>query len=377
MEGARGSPDLRKMLQTPTAAAAGASPSAAARTVGNTGQAVDAEQQEKQRRAHSAALRMLSPSLKNGGADDVTDSPATAASRQLRMASKAGDESEVRRLLSEGVDINSSEGRDGAPALVWASLYGHETVVSLLLEARADVDKPRLCGTTPLMAACDGGHTGAMQRLLDAGADHTCVSNLGATAQSLADDWLGLDGAGRVLARWVRDNPLSAAEKSRARLARTKGKLKALKALKAAGGMRPATASPQKSASTRVRAGVRTVHAARAMDSGRPSSANLGAWAVEDEDSGSVDMFASALGTALPGKKKKRAKKKKQTKLLADAVEVRQPGDEAVRLAEQVREAQAELRQRRSYEECLRKQLRQAGVTALGWEDFCGGKRPE
>ena len=88
-------------------------------------------------------------------------------------------------------------------------------------------------------------------------------------------------------------------------------------------------------------------------------------------------MFASALGTALPGKKKKRAKKKKQTKLLADAVEVRQPGDEAVRLAEQVREAQAELRQRRSYEECLRKQLRQAGVTALGWEDFCGGKRPE
>ena len=40
--------------------------------MGNAGQAVDAEQQEKQRRAHSAALRMLSPSLKNGGADDVT-----------------------------------------------------------------------------------------------------------------------------------------------------------------------------------------------------------------------------------------------------------------------------------------------------------------
>ena len=49
---------------------------------------------------------------------------------------RSGDYAEVKRLIEEGANVNAKD-NDGATALMWASLKGHQEVSKLLIEAGA------------------------------------------------------------------------------------------------------------------------------------------------------------------------------------------------------------------------------------------------
>ena len=60
---------------------------------------------------------------------------------------------------------------DSRSALTAACRNGHSDVVSLLLEHRAQINKPSKSGATPLYAACSGSHYELASSLLERGAD--------------------------------------------------------------------------------------------------------------------------------------------------------------------------------------------------------------
>jgi len=79
-------------------------------------------------------------------------SPAPKAD-QLQDAARKGDASAVKRLLDDGVDVNTKF-RYGTTALFFACDHGHVDVVRVLLDRGADVTiKDSFYGFTPLMLA--------------------------------------------------------------------------------------------------------------------------------------------------------------------------------------------------------------------------------
>ena len=89
---------------------------------------------------------------------------------QLVEEAAEGDYKECVRLLTERwADPNSMT--DSRSALTAACRNGHSDVVSLLLEHRAQINKPSKSGATPLYAACSGSHYELASFLLERGAD--------------------------------------------------------------------------------------------------------------------------------------------------------------------------------------------------------------
>ena len=99
-------------------------------------------------------------------------------------AANEGDEESVRRLISEGVDVNGSY-RD-CTALMRASKNGHESVVAILLENGAVVDEANASGWTALMYAARRNRVEIVKLLLNNGADVDKADYAGYTALSLA-----------------------------------------------------------------------------------------------------------------------------------------------------------------------------------------------
>lgn len=96
---------------------------------------------------------------------------ARAQSRPpLSEAAKAVDREAVSRLLSQGANVNASEG-DGSTALHWASYRDDGDTADRLLRAGAKVNVANDLGATPLWAACINGSDAMVRRLLQAGAD--------------------------------------------------------------------------------------------------------------------------------------------------------------------------------------------------------------
>ena len=62
-----------------------------------------------------------------------------------------------------------------------AAGYGHENVVGLLIELRADVNKADNGGVTPLYWAARDGHRNVVEMLINGKAD----------VNTAADDWYG------------------------------------------------------------------------------------------------------------------------------------------------------------------------------------------
>ena len=80
-----------------------------------------------------------------------TSSPSKAD--QLQDAARKGDAATVKRLLDEGVDVNTKF-RYGTTALFFACDHGHVDVVKVLLDKGADLTvKDSFYGFTPLMLA--------------------------------------------------------------------------------------------------------------------------------------------------------------------------------------------------------------------------------
>lgn len=83
----------------------------------------------------------------------VMQAPAQTKADQLQDAARKGDAATVKKLLDEGVDVNTKF-RYGATALFYACDHGHVDVVKVLLDKGADLAiKDTFYGFTPLMLA--------------------------------------------------------------------------------------------------------------------------------------------------------------------------------------------------------------------------------
>lgn len=96
------------------------------------------------------------------------------------------DADAVKLFLAAGMKSNSTNG-DGRPALVAATLGGHETVVDELLDAGAEVNAKTKDGQTPLMGAAVNGNTRIVNILLSRGADLNVKDSHGFSALMYAD----------------------------------------------------------------------------------------------------------------------------------------------------------------------------------------------
>ena len=108
----------------------------------------------------------------------------------IHSAARMRDLAEVKRQLELGAQVDELNGRakngDGGNTPLWFACQGPWPgglpLVSLLLEAGADVDRPCEHGTTALHLATSWGHVDVVQRLLTAGATSSVKDADGRTA---------------------------------------------------------------------------------------------------------------------------------------------------------------------------------------------------
>ncbi|KAI2466830.1 hypothetical protein F4781DRAFT_423813 [Annulohypoxylon bovei var. microspora] len=113
------------------------------------------------------------------------DEKKSMLQKVLIMSASNGDLDNVKRIL-EGkarsfVDINSPDD-EGTPSLVYASCFGHESVVQALIDAGVDVDKQDRNHWSPLMWAMTNRHKSIAKILLDNGASPEAKTSSGRTA---------------------------------------------------------------------------------------------------------------------------------------------------------------------------------------------------
>ncbi len=97
-----------------------------------------------------------------------------------------GNVKAVRRLISLGVDINTTN-RYGVTPLMVASLCNWPEVVKLLLDHGADIERREaFFGCTALMFACMSGGWDSVKLLLDRGAEVDARDSLQRTALTVA-----------------------------------------------------------------------------------------------------------------------------------------------------------------------------------------------
>ncbi|KAJ1468062.1 ankyrin repeat-containing domain protein [Baffinella frigidus] len=89
----------------------------------------------------------------------------------LWSAASQGRSEEVHKLLAAGADFEEKGGTWEFSPLHEASFQGHDAVVGLLLEARADVSSTDIEGGTALHLAAWVGHAEVAELLLEHGAD--------------------------------------------------------------------------------------------------------------------------------------------------------------------------------------------------------------
>jgi hypothetical protein len=92
------------------------------------------------------------------------------ASEVLKCAANTGHEAVIKLLLEAKADIESKD-LSGQTSLSRAAENGHEAVVKLLLEAKADIKSKDSRGRTPLSLAAENGHEAVVKLLLEAKAD--------------------------------------------------------------------------------------------------------------------------------------------------------------------------------------------------------------
>jgi ankyrin repeat protein len=104
----------------------------------------------------------------------------------LADAAMKHDVATVRKLLTQGVNVNAAQG-DGMTALHWAAEYGDSALTAALLKAKANVKATtRIGGYTPLLVAVKTGSPAVVRLLLTAGADPKATTDAGGTALHLA-----------------------------------------------------------------------------------------------------------------------------------------------------------------------------------------------
>jgi Ankyrin repeats (many copies) len=103
---------------------------------------------------------------------------------ELVNAAELGRVRVVRRLLAAGVDLDSHKG--GWTALTRATLFGHEPVVEMLLDAGANINAHNPSVGSALYVAVAARRDALVQRLLDRGADPNLTPEWGLTPLMVA-----------------------------------------------------------------------------------------------------------------------------------------------------------------------------------------------
>ena len=88
----------------------------------------------------------------------------------IHQAALDGQLDQVKRLLSEGFDIDLKDA-DGRTPLMYASFNGHKEIIKLLIEKGANVNLGDRYGRTALMMASSGPYSESVRLLLDNYAD--------------------------------------------------------------------------------------------------------------------------------------------------------------------------------------------------------------
>ncbi|KAI1846492.1 hypothetical protein JX265_004985 [Neoarthrinium moseri] len=143
-------------------------------------------------------MEMLAAQAQHHGGDGLVDADAIAGDektsdeeknkilqKSLAMAASNGDLGQVNKILGGKakafVDVNAPD-EDGTPPLVYASCFGHESVVQALVDAGVDVDKQDRNQWSALMWAMTNRHKGIAKILLDSGASAEAKTSSGRTA---------------------------------------------------------------------------------------------------------------------------------------------------------------------------------------------------
>jgi len=89
---------------------------------------------------------------------------------KMLRAVEDGETAEVKRLLSRGMDPNTTDPK-GMSVLMIAARKGQPEIVSLLIAKRANVGQRSPAGDTALLMACLNGNVVVIRSLLDAGGE--------------------------------------------------------------------------------------------------------------------------------------------------------------------------------------------------------------
>ncbi|MCP1117509.1 ankyrin repeat domain-containing protein [Robbsia andropogonis] len=113
-------------------------------------------------------------------ADSRTDVEKTdsAGENAMMLAAIVKDASIVRMLIAKGAKVD----KPGWTPLHYAASTGDDTIVTMLLDAHANVDARSPNDTTPLMMAARGGYASTIQLLIKRGANPLVKNQLGMTA---------------------------------------------------------------------------------------------------------------------------------------------------------------------------------------------------
>ena len=130
---------------------------------------------------------------------------ATAADLPLIDAVRGGDETAVRALLQDGVELDARLG-DGSTALHWAVHEGRVGLVDLLLEAGADPHIVNRFGVSVVWLAAENGNALVLDSLLSAGADPNTAMPGGETVLMTAARTGDPESVRRLLARGADPN---------------------------------------------------------------------------------------------------------------------------------------------------------------------------
>ena len=123
----------------------------------------------------------------------------------LHRAAQRGFEEIIRLLLAEGADINAIAAGLGTP-LDCAVREGHKEIVELLIAQGADVNIQDREGLTPLHIACISGNKDLVALLLTRGADINAADRSGRTPLDLAQQQ-GHDDIVKLLTEYKSETP--------------------------------------------------------------------------------------------------------------------------------------------------------------------------
>ncbi|KAK6535335.1 hypothetical protein TWF694_001797 [Orbilia ellipsospora] len=96
-------------------------------------------------------------------------------------------------LLSHDAAVSVKESKDGFTPLHKAAERGYVDIITILLDAGADIETPSYAGSTPLLIAVKFGCVKAIEALLSRGADVKCVDRTGRGVLHVAAEKGNLD----------------------------------------------------------------------------------------------------------------------------------------------------------------------------------------